>query len=409
MSRVTQLQSRTNSWSYIARQPIVDLNQKIVAFELFYRDSEINTFPAIEADEATKKLLAEQVFIGQDKVLCGRLGFVNFDIKSLRGNLPLDLPCNKYVIEVLETCLPDQELFEILFDLKKLGFQIALDDFIPNQGWDRFFPLIDIIKIDIRVLPLEKCQDIIRTIDGYNVKFLAEKVESYEEFKKAQSLGFTLFQGFYFKKPELIRDKTISSSMLASLKLCKAVSEYPMNMEHVEQIISSDVSMSFQLLNFVNSKLKMNNEIYSIGHAIVYLGEDQIRRFSSYVSVQMMGEGKPEALLRHVLYRGRFFEMILSELGHDSGKGFLCGILSLMDAVLDIEVTDMISGLNISSDIKRALVHREGLMGKLILLSDALDDNHWKKAERIAFSTNISKKLIVSSDHQAANWIDELA
>ncbi|WP_413693629.1 EAL and HDOD domain-containing protein [Pseudoalteromonas sp. KJ10-2] len=193
--------------SYVARQPIVDRDKQTVAFELLYRDGEENSFPDVSADYATKSILVNQILVHQKRILDDKTGFVNFGYESLLERLPFDFPHQNYVIEILENCPPSKELFNIVVELKQKGYCVALDDFVPSKEWRCFYPYIDIIKFDITTYSLDKAAAYLKKLAVYDIKFLAEKVESYEEFHQAKAAGFELFQGYFLVNLKLFKVK----------------------------------------------------------------------------------------------------------------------------------------------------------------------------------------------------------
>ncbi|MDB1122695.1 EAL domain-containing protein [Vibrio sp. kj40-1] len=193
--------------SYVARQPILDRNKKLYGYELLFRNSEKNAFPSVTDEEATHKLVIEQFFEHDQSVLGGKLGFINFPYNSLIQKLPTVLPNEHVIIEILEDCEPTMDLLSAVIALKKEGYRFALDDFVPSPEWKPFLPYIDIIKFDIQILPLDKLERLMRKMAETNIKFLAEKIETYDEFKQALDMGFEYFQGYFFSKPELIKRK----------------------------------------------------------------------------------------------------------------------------------------------------------------------------------------------------------
>lgn len=194
--------------SMVARQPILDSQCGLVAYELLYRGGDADHFPdGVRSEQATLQLLAEQFLTYQCRILDGHKGYVNFDQQSLLRGVPLDFPCEDIVIEVLETCEPTDALFTALSELVRQGYALALDDFEPSPDWARFYPLVSVIKLDVQTLPFRHCTQIIQRLKGTGIVFLAEKVETYQEFHQAIKCGFSLFQGYFFQKPEVIRRK----------------------------------------------------------------------------------------------------------------------------------------------------------------------------------------------------------
>ena len=320
--------------SYVARQPIVDRNKKTIAFELLYRDGKENSFPSVSADYATKSILVNQTLVHQKRILDGKKGFVNFGYDSLLDRLPFDFPSKNYVIEILENCPPSDELYNIIVELKEKGYTIALDDFVPNKEWERFYRHIHIIKFDITTYSLSQAATYIKALSNYDIKFLAEKVETYDEFNSAKEYGFDLFQGYFFSKPEMIYSKVLDSSLNSKIQLSVAVSSKELDLRLIEKIIASNPGLSFKLLNFVNEHSMVRSPIKSLQQALVYLGEDRVRKFITYVVIKTLNTDKPSILSNMSLQRAKFFEMILSSIGLENKKevGYLCGMLSVIDA-----------------------------------------------------------------------------
>ncbi|MBE4253880.1 EAL domain-containing protein [Vibrio parahaemolyticus] len=168
MPSIINLNMHENCNVYVAKQPIFDTNKNTVAFELLYRNSSDNRYPSgVSHIDATKLILAEQFLSSTGTFLEGRDGFINFDVEALRERLVFNFPAEKIVVEILETCSPDDELFDIVLELHQAGYRIALDDFVPSTEWERFYPFVDIIKIDIQECSLLKASFFYRSYETF--------------------------------------------------------------------------------------------------------------------------------------------------------------------------------------------------------------------------------------------------
>ncbi len=408
MSLIKLNDSHQAVFSYAARQPIVNSSHQVVAFELLYRNGEDNVFPNVAPDVATQNLYVEQLLLGQGRILDNHLGFVNFEIETLKKRMPLDFPPNQYVIEIVETCRPNTELLDIVRELKASGLKIALDDFIPDPQWQEFYQLVDYIKLDIRALSLDKCQEIITSLCDYNIVFLAEKVETQAEFEQTKKMGFRLFQGYYFQKPEMIKHRKVDHSVNSSLRLCQAVAQHDLDIDVIESIISSDATLSFKLLNFVNSSAAVSSKIRSFRQAIIYLGTDRLRKFASYTALNSLAQNKPPVLLKYSLYRAKLFQCLLAKDSDEAQMGYLCGLLSLMDAILDNEMSKILEPLQIDAEVSRALIEKKGRLGLLIRLVEAREHNFWPQAAKIAHHLKLTERHIIECDIEASLWLDEI-
>jgi len=395
--------------SYVARQPIVDRNKKTIAFELLYRDGKENSFPSVSADYATKSILVNQTLVHQKRILDGKKGFVNFGYDSLLDRLPFDFPSKNYVIEILENCPPSDELYNIIVELKEKGYTIALDDFVPNKEWERFYRHIHIIKFDITTYSLSQAATYIKALSNYDIKFLAEKVETYDEFNSAKEYGFDLFQGYFFSKPEMIYSKVLDSSLNSKIQLSVAVSSKELDLRLIEKIIASNPGLSFKLLNFVNEHSMVRSPIKSLQQALVYLGEDRVRKFITYVVIKTLNTDKPSILSNMSLQRAKFFEMILSSIGLENKKevGYLCGMLSVIDALLDSEMSAIVTPLNINQEIKDALLGKEGRLLDLIKLAESVENSNWAKVDELSKTLNVSETQVMNSFVESTLWADE--
>ncbi|RBW46324.1 histidine kinase [Psychromonas sp. B3M02] len=397
--------------SYVARQPIVDRDKQTVAFELLYRDGEENSFPDVSADYATKSILVNQILVHQKRILDGKTGFVNFGYDSLLDRLPFDFSYKNYVIEILENCPPSDELFQIVVELKEKGYTVALDDFVPSKEWLKFYPYIDIIKFDITTYPLDKAGIYLKKLAGLDIKFLAERVETYEEFNQAKECGFELFQGYFFSKPEVVQSKILDSSVSAKIQLSVAVSQEELDFVQIENIIASNPGLSFKLLSFVNEYSMLKAPIKSLQQALLYLGEDRVRKFITFAVIKTLNSDKPSILSNMSLQRAKFFELLLCAIGLEDKKelGYLCGMLSIIDALLDADMAAILTPLNINQEIKDALLGKQGDLNNLIKLAAAVEVSDWKKVDELTSAMGITEEEVINASVQSTLWADEIS
>lgn len=397
--------------SYVARQPIVDRNKKTVAFELLYRNGKENCFPDVSADYATKSILINQILVHQEKILNGKKGFINFGYESFIDRLPFDFPHKNYVIEILESCEPTDELFNLVVELKKAGYTIALDDYVPTEAWCRFYLYIDIIKFDITTYSLTEAAQYLKTLTKYDIQFLAEKVETYEEFNSALACGFHLFQGYFFSKPEMIKSKVLDSSLNSKLKLSVALANEHLDLNLIESIIASNPGLSLKLLNYVNECSTIRSPIKSLQQALVYLGQDRVRKFITYAVLKTLTVDKPDIVIKMTLQRARFFEIMLDlmQLKDQKELGYLCGLLSMIDALLDAEMSSIVAPLNINESIKSALLGGAGVLNDLIKLTESIESLNWDKVRHFSQSLSVSEEDIDQAFVVATLWADEVS
>ena len=235
---------------YAARQPILNRNKELFGYELLFRDSLENVFPSINEDEATSRLIeGSQLSLGLEEMTGDKPAFINFTLETLVKGYAKTLATNEVVVEILETVQPGKRLLAAVKELKELGYTIALDDYKHASVWRHFYPYVDIIKIDWLDTSLDEIKEIIQqTKDFPSIKFLAEKVETYEQFEQAMELGFEYFQGFFFAKPEVVQSKALAPSEMALAELLYETSNPEMDLKKVTQVFERDVNLSYKLL-----------------------------------------------------------------------------------------------------------------------------------------------------------------
>ncbi|CEO37798.1 EAL and HDOD domain-containing protein [Photobacterium kishitanii] len=400
-------------FSYVARQPIFNRRQQTIGHELLFRDGECNAFPNIDANEATCRLVLENYMaIGDDRAYKGQRNFINFPQNCLVNLMPLLLPKHKVVIEILETCIPDDALFLAIKHLYNKGYIIALDDFEYDIRWQRFFRYVHIIKLDLLVLGIERACDFVRNNRHMKVKFLAEKVETYADFQTSLMAGFDLFQGYYFSRPELLKRRKVAASELTTIQLLQAISREPVNFTDIETIISSDVSLSYLLLRYVNhTNHRLIEPISSFHQALVYLGEEKLRMFVGMVATAHAALDKPKALYALSLQRAKMCEKLVdySLLIIPTEQAFLAGMFSLLDALLDSSLADLLVLLKLQPNIQAALLHRQGELGQVLNLVDAFDKADWQQVMTECRGLGLSGQQVQDSYLQAVVWAEKCA
>jgi EAL and modified HD-GYP domain-containing signal transduction protein len=351
---------------YTARQPILNSKSKVVAYELLYRDGEKNAFPDISPDEATTRLILNtHLNSGLKTISGGKTVFINFTESCLNKGIVEMLPPKDVVVELLESVEPTDEVYEKCRELYHKGYRFALDDFVYKKEWNRFLHFVRIIKIDIRQTPLSKIAPFIRKVHELmatkriknKIFFLAEKVETLEEFEEAKQLGFSYFQGYFFAKPEIKKQRDISFKNASVLHLYHELSKKVLDIKAISKIFSMDAGLTYKLLLHINSGLfDIVNKITSVRQALVYLGEKEVRRFLVLLATAELGKNKPVELLKMGTIRARACENTANKVAKGMvDEAFLCGMLSVLPAILDRSMEDVLEKIGVSEEIEEAL------------------------------------------------------
>ncbi|EKE84777.1 EAL and HDOD domain-containing protein [Idiomarina xiamenensis] len=407
---------------YLARQPIFNRQQQLFAYELLFRDGPNNAFPDISPEEATARLVETSEFNGGIESLTdGHPAFINFTESALLNQLPLVLPNQHLVVEILETVKPSNEIIEAVKRLRKKGYRLALDDFEYNDSWNALLPYIDLVKIDFRALPIAKIQQHLKQMSAFSLKFLAEKIETQAEFKQAYELGFSYFQGYFFARPELMQKRQLSASQMALLDLLKAINDDNFSIDEVSNIVQHDAALTYKLLRFVNSAVfKRNTSIDSIRKAVVFLGQQELQKFVAIVATAQINDDKPSALMHSAIVRARFCEILAQTLNQqqaatqqraatiDAASAFLCGLFSLLDAMMDDSLENLLTRIAVNADVYRALVNQQGELANLLTLVQAYEQADWSAIHQQAAAWQLDEAELSALYHRALHWSAQL-
>ncbi len=398
---------------YIARQPIFNKKQKVKAYELLCRDGLLNKCSESDGNRATSKLLSHSFLaFGIQQLTGGKKAFVNFTRELLLEKVPSMFPSDMLVVEILEDVEPDKEVVNACKEIKELGYDIALDDFVYKPSLAPLIQLSSVIKIDFRATSKDVIRSYVEKLGRYRVKFLAEKVETYEEFKEALEMGFHLFQGYFFSKPHIFKEKDVTPSKLNLLRIMAEVNKEDFKFEELDKLIKRDVSISYKLLRYINSAyFRRLKEVSSIKQAIVLLGEMGIKRFLSLITMTKLASDKPDELIRTSVIRARFCEL-LGKGGcsrWDTSELFTLGLFSLIDAILDSPMELLMNKLPLSDAIKEALISKQGELSPYLELVCAYEAGKWDEISRIARPLGISELKLPEYYMDSVVWSDSYA
>jgi EAL and modified HD-GYP domain-containing signal transduction protein len=395
-------------FTYIARQAILDKDKKLFAYELLFRNGEKNCFPDISPDEATSKILTDShLDLGLDDISAGKPVFINFHQDTLLYRFPTSLDPKKVVIEVVETVKPTPELVQACKMIKELGYTLALDDHDFDPQWDVLLPYTDIIKVDVVECDEQTLVDNIGKYTNSKIKLIAEKIETLQEFEKFRDLGFDYFQGYFFARPEIVKQKKLPTSKLPLIELIAASSAAEFDLEKVSNIIERDVSLSYKLLRFINNPLvNKSNEISNLRHALNYMGQIEVKKFIALLALANLGDNKPVELLHLSLIRAKFCDLVgqARSLSNNPPTGFLVGLFSLLDALLDQPMQVIVEKLPIGEDIKGALCGNENELRQFLALIRAFEAGYWGGVANLSEKLSLDLKMTQAFYNESLKW-----
>lgn len=401
--------------TYVARQPIFNARRHTLGYELLFRDGDNNAFPGhIEANRATYRLITENYLsLGTNPIISSSRCFINFPHQSLIRRLPLMLPKEKVVVEVLETCTPNQELYDAIRELYREGYTIALDDFVYTPAWEPFLPFVHIVKLDIMAMGVEKACTFVQQQKqkGSTRHYLAERVETEQEFILTKQAGFKFFQGFFFSKPIMQKQVYISAEQLVAMELFQQVCQSEVDFDQVEKIVAKDVVLSYKLLQFVNTmNPRLEAEITSFRQALIYLGQDKLKLFVSLTVASFISSTKPKALYELSLQRAQFCRLMTKypPFTQHRDQAFMIGLFSILDALMDLSLDKLIKQLPLCCEIKGALLQREGPYGQLLALEECFEVADWDGMEQHRQTLGLTQQSVYSALADAQRWSQDV-
>jgi EAL and modified HD-GYP domain-containing signal transduction protein len=366
---------------FLARQPILNRGQRLVGYELLFRDTRASNAAEFRNDAAaTATVIAHASELGMGQVVGDQLAFVNIDEVGLMSDFIRFLPHDKVILEILETVEATPAVLERIRELKRAGFRFALDDVIgETEDVQKLQLLCDVIKVDIKQMKPGTLPALARVLKNPKQKLLAEKVETVEEFRQCMDLGFEYFQGYYFARPVILSGKKISPSQRSVLHLLDLL-DADASSHEIESMVKHDALITLNLLRLVNTPaVGTRYRINSVGHALMVLGRRQLRRWLQILLYVKSGGSQEftSPLLQLATTRGKTIELLVEHIRPgeriSADIGFTVGVMSLMDTLFSIHMRELLESVNVLDEVRTALLERAGEYGALLSLIEMIE------------------------------------
>jgi EAL and modified HD-GYP domain-containing signal transduction protein len=394
--------------TYIARQPIFDLHKGVYGYELLFRSGLDNIFKQEDPDQASSQVIIDSFFLHNISALTGRKrAFINVTRDLLLKEYLLLIPRQLVVVEILENIDPDSEVIAACKKLKKAGYLLAMDDFVYGEKYKPFIDLADFIKIDFLSTAEKERKSLPQNFSPLGIGFLAEKVETPATFQEALESGYTYFQGNFFSKPTIIPGKDLPGYKLHYFRIIQEINRPEISFERLEELIKKEISLSYKLFRYINSAFfGLKNKVHSIKHAMALLGEKEVKKWLSFITLATIGEDKPEELAVQAIIRARFCESLAPHVGLPGRADglFLMGMFSLLDAFLDRPLSDLLMEIPLDTDIKKALLGEENRFGELYQCVLAYERGEWGKLSEHGKKFKITEALLSQLYLGAVEW-----
>jgi EAL and modified HD-GYP domain-containing signal transduction protein len=389
---------------YVARQPIFDRDEKVFGYELLFRDGLENAFRG-DTDEASRATLDRTLLMGLDVLCDGRRAFVNCTRDTLIKGLVTLLPSTMTVVEVLESVPADPDVLAACRSLKEAGYLIALDDYVANDPREGLAEMADIIKVEMQLTSEEERIALIKQFGPWRCRMLAEKIETRAEFVRARDLGFVYFQGYFFRRPEMMNTRDMPANQLHYLRMLQEVSRPELALGELEKLVKAEASVCYRLLRYLNSAMfGFHSEIHSVRHALSILGERDVRRWVRLVAAVGAGQEKTSDLVLSALVRGRFGELLAPRVKHGESDLFLLGLLSLIDAMMEMPMAEVLDKIPLDHATKAVLLGQPSPLRPVYQLMLAHESGEWEAAGELSRSLHVDAEDVAGYYWQAQEW-----
>jgi EAL and modified HD-GYP domain-containing signal transduction protein len=398
---------------YVARQPIFDRNLNVVAYELLFRTGFNNVYDNLnDGDIASSKTIMNSfVTLGIDLVTGGKPVFINFTKNLIIDETPIIFPREILTVEILEDIPAEKKVIDACRKIKRHGYIIALDDFVFKPDFLPLIEIADIIKVDFRISNIEQRKDLIEKIGKGRITYLAEKVETNEEFLNAKAMGFSLFQGYFFSKPYIVEGHELPAGKVHYMQVLRELNAPDTDFEILEHIVKRDISLTYKLLRFINSAaFGFQVKIQSILQALTLLGLDEFRKWASLMVLAELGTDKPEELVINTMMRAKFCEFLASKVNLKESRNdlFLLGLFSNITAFIDLPMETIVSDLPLSDEIRNALCGRSNRLSETLDIVVSYEKGNWPQWTEMLSRYNIPEKEFPEIYANTIDWVNKI-
>jgi c-di-GMP-related signal transduction protein len=397
----------------IGRQPILDRNERITAYELFFRSPGEDRANIVDPVAATATVILGTLSgFGVEQLLGEHQGFVNVDQKLLFDDALELLPRESVALELPESIRPTEAVVWRCQQLRARGWKLALDDHKYFPEYEPLYPLVDVVKIDLTASPPETIGPAMERWRRHPMRLLAEKVETRQQFQDCHDLGFDLFQGYYFARPVTMKQNRIDEGVATMLKLLRLLMDDADIREIEAAFRASPPGLTYHLLMLVNSvSLGLPHRIGTVRQAIAMLGRQQMCRWVQLALFGADGEkGLDNPLLDTAAVRATFMDQLarhhpmLGRTRDAADEAYLVGILSLLDTLYGVPIDDLVSRLHLSESVSAALVRREGPYGELLRLIEHMERLDVDEAMDQVQALHMTREQVLKAQWKAFAW-----
>jgi c-di-GMP phosphodiesterase len=396
----------------LARQPIFDRTDRLVAYELLYRDGPLENRVVAGTGACSTRMSSVTIanaFIGLGigRVTGGRRAFINVDRTMLLDGSLAMLDPQQVVLELLESVTCDAEIEAACADLVGRGYCLALDDFAYCPSFDPLLRLAGIVKVDVLGRADDELRGVLAQVRPFGVTCLAERVETAADHARCAALGFELFQGYFYARPEMLAGRDVPVQQGNLMRLLNLLRDPDASQAHVEAVFRGDVRLTYKLLRIVNSAGTGCSGVSSIEHALRLLGRTALHRWLALLLVASFtnANGVRGALVTAALTRARLGELLAAALGRrDGGALFMTGLFSLLDALMRVPMQEVVQRLDLTPELCAVLLAGEGPYAQVLGLIEAYEAGRWDAVRVDAAGLRLAPHTLPALYAEALEW-----
>jgi c-di-GMP-related signal transduction protein len=394
----------TGEVRYVARQPIMDAQGRVHAYELLFRDGSDSVFRG-DGAIASRTILDDTVLFGLDRYTNGLPAFISCSAETLTERLVMVLPPAKTALLIPAGAQPTPQLIDACEELKASGFRLALDDYAGNPKLQSLLECADYICADFSSLGSDARQNIREQFSRLSVSKIARKVQTQADYEQAAFAGFTLFQGDYLCHPVLMKDRKVPNNRFLNFELLRHLNREPVDLRRVSELVQRDPSLTYRLLRLVNSPFcALRQEVRSIESTLLILGEATFRRIATLAILSELNSGQPAEILQMALLRGRFCALASELCPLDSAEQYLLGLLSLLPAMLGLPMEALTPSLPLRAEVRDALEGAATPERSLLAWLEFHERGDWPACDVIAQANSLNADHLICCYADAVAW-----
>lgn len=402
---------------FVAKQPVYNIWEEIVAYELFYRKDMTNIFPYIDGDQATSDVIINSFLnIGIDRISQGKRCGIQFTENLLEKKLPTLFNPKDIIVKINNQVKPSDKVIQMLKELKELGYFISINEGFLHCNQANIITIlqnIDAIEVDFLKDFSEKQKEIEEAAIRHNIQLLADKIETKEAFEEAKMRGYEFFQGYYFSEPVIISTYEIPTVFTSCYQSSQNGMIENLDEEELVELLEKDLSLSIKLLRLINrNSIKNDKKICSIRRAIALIGLDGVKKWIHILSARklMVEQNRLSSeLTRQTLTRAKFCETIAKQTGTEQTSGYyMTGLMSTLEEIVSYTMEEILEDLPLSDKIHDALVGKENEFKAVLDLAEAVERAKWKEINTICKKLNITDRELFRIYAESLNWTKQM-